>query len=110
MNLKIEPHSINRDALLKLFLDTRRFMVDFDFKFKPHGITFSSPAILNIETYGLDLSGIDEDKLGLFYDNLEKGEWEKMEVEKIIINKETGHIRVVNGQLPHFSRYAIGAE
>ncbi len=110
VNLKIEPHSISRDALLKLFVDTRRFMVDFDFKFKPHGIAFSSPAILNIEAKGLDLSGIDENKLGLYYDNPETGEWEPMEVEKIIINKETGYIRVINGQLPHFSRYAIGAE
>lgn len=106
-SFKVLPHTINESALLKLQLDESLLSGDVGVEFTPHGIVFSSPALLNIEVRNADLSQIDPERLGLYYTSTESGEWEKMTVEEIIIDQENGYLKVVNAQIPHFSRYAL---
>ncbi len=112
VELTILPGTISQDAEVKLTVDDENFMGNVDVVFSPHGVTFSQPAVLNMYAEGLDFSGYNLDDIDLYYDNQETGEWELMERDDFYIEQdaEGGEIRVTNGKLPHFSRYAIGAE
>ena len=110
MTLKVFAGTISRDAHLIMRLDDRELEGNVDVRFRPHGITFSSPALLNIEAKNLDLSGVNPDDINIYYYNPETGQWEVMQSYAVIVNEVNGYVKVVDGQLPHFSRYAIGAE
>ncbi len=110
MTLRILPKTISDDVEVSISLDDQQFIGNMDVVFQPHGITFSQPAILNIAASGLDLTGMNPNAIDIYYDNTETGQWEKMEREAILVNIVDGAIVVVNALLPHFSRYAIGAE
>jgi len=103
MTLKVLAETISRDAVLQMGLDDQKFIMSFG----PHGITFSQPALLNIEVKNLDLSGANPETLALYYLDSKKGEWEKMQTAEIIVNQEEGYLKFVDGQIPHFSRYAV---
>ena len=83
-----------------------------DATFYPHGITFSGdkPALLNIGAKNVDLSGVNPNTLRLYYDNEETGQWEEIQTYDIIVKQDEGYVKVINAELWHFSRYAIGAE
>jgi len=78
-----------------------------DMEFGPHGTTFLTPVLLNITAVGLDLREVNEETLALYYDNPETGQWEKVVNEGIEILKSSVYLRVLNAELPHFSRYAV---
>ncbi len=98
--------TISQDAELVLSLDDQILLGNVDVTFTPHGITFSSPALLNIEASGLDLANIPS-KIGCYYDNPDTGQWEKMETGDVIIKQDEGYIKIIDAQIPHFSRYAV---
>jgi len=108
--LQILPGTISEDAQVSISIDDEQFIGNLDVEFKPHGITFSQPAILNIKAYGLDLSGFDPNSIDIYYDNPDTGQWELMPRDDIYVNVSLGLVRVTNARIPHFSRYAIGAE
>ena len=106
ISLTVSPKAISSDANLILSLDDQYL----DIAFNPHGITFSDPALLNIEAQNLDLSGIDPDQINIHYDNPDTGQWEVVPSYDIIVDAEERYLRVVDAQLPHFSRYAIAID
>ena len=55
----------------------------------------------------LNLKKVNPATLAIYYDNTETGQWEKMEAEQVIVNEKYGFLRIVDGQIPHFSRYAV---
>ncbi len=110
VSLDIPANSISDDAEIELSLETTELLGGVAVTFEPHGITFSDPAVLNIEAHGVDFTGIDPNAVNVYYDNLETGQWELMQRDNIIIDVNAGTVRVINAKLPHFSRYAIGAE
>lgn len=109
-HLVVQPNSMSEDAEIGLTVDDQNFAGAVDVEFSPHGIVFSQPALLTMYAYGLDLSGVDVDNLNFYYDNQETGLWEPMEYEQLYVSEEQGIIFILNGELPHFSRYAIGSE
>ncbi len=106
-NIKVEldvmPCCIKEDVELSMTLDDQCV----DMEFGPHGTTFLVPILLNITALGLDLREVNEETLDLYYDNPETGQWEKVVNEGIEILKSSGYLRVLNAELPHFSRYAV---
>lgn len=111
ISLNVENGSISEDAELSLSLDDADFFIgNFDMVFAPHGIVFSNPALLNIEIKNADFSNLNPDDLNIYYDNPDTGEWELMESDEVIVDASTGYIKIVDGEIPHFSRYAIGTE
>jgi hypothetical protein len=70
-------------------------------EFGPHGTVFNKPVRVALSYRTADLTGVDENKLQMFYFNEETGIWELIggrvdtEKKKIIV------------QLKHFSRYAL---
>jgi len=103
MTLTVLAGAISRDAVLQMGLDDQSFLMSFG----PHGITFSPPALLNIEARNVDLSGVNPETLTLYYLDSKTDEWVEMQTAEIIVNQEEGYLKFVDGQIPHFSRYAV---
>ena len=111
--LKVFSQTISEDADLVLRMYDDLSAGNVDVSFEPHGITYSQPALLNIEVLNADLSGLSKGKksspLSLYYVNQETGQWERMQTYDIVVNETDGYIKIIDAQIPHFSRYAIGA-
>ena len=110
VTLDFPPQAVNEKVNVSLKIMRGFFMGFVELEYSPHGLIFNMPAILNIRGHNLDLSGIDPnvvDKIELYYTSQENGVWVKMRCKEIFIDLETGTFRVVDGELPHFSRYAL---
>ena len=118
IELEFLPYALSESAEISLTVDDYQFLGNLDVEFNPHGITFNKPAILNfeieIQDYYPESSTLDFGDLDIYYDNQETGQWELMPRKSISIEyDEKDHeleIEVEDAKLPHFSRYAIGAE
>ena len=112
--LQVLPGALSEDKALQLEIDDEQFLGNFDVVFFQHGTVFSRPAILNIviEIDDIDPSSLNLDNLDIYYDNPATGQWELMprDAINIDIDDDEIEIEVVNARIPHFSRYAIGAE
>ncbi len=111
VKFKVMPASITEDLEITISTDDEELAGNIFLTFGPHGTDFNPPAILDIEVSGLDLSGWSHGKnhgINIFYVN--DGDWEVMKTEKITIKKNEGYLKIKGAELPHFSRYAIGAE
>ena len=75
-------------------------------EFGPPGTVFANPALLNIIAVNLNLKKVNLQTLGIYYDNPETGQWQKIASENVVVDKEHGFLRIRNAQIPHFSRYA----
>jgi len=107
LTLKVFSETISEDAELVMSLDDQVLVGNVDVGFSPHGITFSSPALLTIEAKSLDLSGVNPHLINIYYDNPETGEWELMNSYGVIVKSEDGYVKIIDAELPHFSRYAV---
>jgi WD40 repeat protein len=110
VTLDISAGAIDNDDDFSLSLETTELMGGVSVTFGPHGTIFNQPAILNLTAHGVDFSGVDPNAINIYYDNQETGVWEPMERDDLIIDVNAGTIQVINAQLPHFSRYAVGGE
>jgi hypothetical protein len=110
VNFQVLPGAVQQDLDLSMSTDDELLMGDVYLTFGPHGTIFSPPAVLNIDAFGLDLSGIDPQAINVYYDNEEVGTWELMQSTEIIVKPDENYLKVVGALLPHFSRYAIGGD
>ena len=104
---KVFSETISQDAGLVLRMTDALLSGEVDVSFQPHGITFSVPALLNIEATNIDLSGVNPNNIGIYYVNEDTGEWEEMQTYDIIVKKTEGYLKIVDAEIPHFSRYAV---
>jgi len=107
VSLLIPPGALDEDTELSLTLNAGTVGGEVDMVFSPHGTIFNTPAILNIKALRLDLGGLCEEEIDIYYDNQEKGCWDTMESHFVKANLKGGFIIVKNALLPHFSRYAM---
>ena len=113
VTFELPPGAIEEELEISICMDDEQLSGDIFIEFGPHGIFFKEPAKLNIEIYGLKFKKGDDfevEDLGLYYVNQETGLWEKMKFKKIQVDRKKGTIKVIDAELPHFSRYAIGSE
>ncbi len=106
ITFKVFDNTISEDAWLKLRMNDGVLSGDVDAEFQPHGITFSKPAVFNIEAKYVDLTGVNPSTVALYYVN-DNGEWEKMKTEEISVKIDDGIIKIMDAEIPHFSRYAV---
>ena len=74
--------------------------------FYPSPYTFNYPLSYTVEYHNLDLSGINPSTIDFYY-LAEDGSLQKANYDSIEVDIETGYLKVVNAQLPHFSRYGF---
>ena len=107
--LKVFPQTIDFTKTISMTFDDQNYEGFTDLVFGPHGTQFSSPAHLNMQAEGLDLSDVDPNNVTLYYVN-DNGVWEEMVVESILIDVDDGKVKIKNAQIPHFSRYALAED
>ncbi len=49
---------------------------------------------------------VNLETLAIYYYNPQTGQWEKIDSENVVVDKEHGFLRIRNAQITHFSRYA----
>ena len=98
-SISFAPGCVPEDVTISMEIDDETGVSTF----QPH-LVFNTPAILNQTFTGLDLTGLDPNNIQLSYLALD-GTYEVMEYDQLIVDVETGTITVVNGKIPHFSRY-----
>ncbi len=74
--------------------------------FSPSPTTFEKPVLYSIEYYGVDLSGINPNKVDFYYID-GNGKLVKAKYDNIVIDVDKGLLAVYKAQLPHFSRYGF---
>ena len=102
VSLTVLPHSVKDTTELSLSMNKK----SFDMEFGPPGTVFAKPALLNIIAVNLNLKKVNLETLAIYYDNPETGQWQKIDSENVVVDKEHGFLRIRNTQIPHFSRYA----
>ena len=102
VSLTVLPHSVKDTTELSLRMDKK----SFDMEFGPSGTVFAKPALLNIIAVNLKLKKVNLETLAIYYDNPETGQWQKIDSENVVVDKEHGFLRIRNAQITHFSRYA----
>lgn len=106
LEFQVLPHSLSDSAKISMSLpDGLQMLADVDMTFGPSGTVFEPAAQLEIDARGLDLSGIDPNKIGFFFYNKEEGFWEKMEAT-VEVHEASQRVHVTT-YVSHFSRYAI---
>ncbi len=83
-------------------LDSETVTADFS----PSPTTFDKPVLYSIEYSGVDLSGVNPNKVDFYYID-GNGKLVKAKYDDIVIDVENGFLGVYNAQLPHFSRYGF---
>ena len=102
VTLTVLPNSVKETTELSLIMDKK----SFDMGFGPAGTVFENPALLNIIGVNLNLKKVNLETLGIYYDNPQTGQGQKIASENIVVDKEHGFLRIRDAQIPHFSRYA----
>lgn len=110
VSLNIPAGAVNVDVEIEMSMETTELVGDVALTFSPHGTVFNTPAILNITAHGVDFTGVDPNTIDIYYDNQETGVLEPMQKDQLIVDVNAGTMQVINVQLPHFSRYKLGAE
>ena len=99
-SITFNPGDVQEDITVNFNLDSKRFSVEFS----PHGAEFNYPVRLRLSYKDADLTGINEDDLGIWYFNEEDNMWEFCGG---IVNKEGKYVETT---ISHFSQYDVGGE
>ena len=90
------------------FADTRNITMEISNEagvdFFP-SMTFDQPVVLNYTISGLDLNGINPNRVKFYYVD-QNGNLTPTVNDGVSVNISTGTLTVENAQLPHFSRWA----
>lgn len=107
--LVVPVGALDTSRSLTMMVDDELIMTEVSLTFGPHGTKFRTPALLNVDAKGLDLSSWPRNAVPeLYYYNPVTKSLEPMQTEKLVINTRSGQLTCVNGKLPHFSQYAFG--
>lgn len=102
VSLRFAPRSVSEDVTASMSVDSDALM----FYFEPSGTTFLKPGQLTVNARGLDLSDVPAGaEIKLYY--IDGDQWEEMNTQMIRYDVRQGQLQCVNGEVPHFSRYAF---
>ena len=101
-SLEFDKNAVEEDHLMFMLIDDRTGTS----KMLPHQ-EFNSPGILNQKFENIDLSFIEDEKNVKYYYLSADGTYEEMECDEIKVDIKKGKIEIINGRIPHFSRYGF---
>lgn len=101
--LYFPAYSLNQTSIITIDWESTGFL-EGGVEFSPDGLQFNKPVTVWISYQDVDLGGINENDLRIWYWNEALNVWELVGDCVDTANK------MVGGYLHHFSRYALGAE
>ncbi len=99
-SITFNPGDVQQDVNVNFNLDSKNFIVEFS----PHGAIFNYPVRVRLSYKDADMTGVNEDNLGIWYFNNEDNIWELCAG---IVNKEGKYVETTT---THFSKYSVGDE
>lgn len=102
-SLSVPSGAIDHSKTITMSLDDNKI----EFEFGPSGTQFSPGAKLSFYAEGLNLAGLQNDQIGIYYLSGD-GEVIPVPAEQIVVDEHNGKIMVRNAEINHFSRYALG--
>lgn len=108
IQLRFQPGSVADTLLISAEINLNELSGDLSMNFGPSPTQFSKPALITVNAAGLDSAGIPKDpqKIKLVYID-DNGNIVPTTTKKISIDLKKGEIKIQEGELPHFSRYAF---
>ena len=106
VKMKVKSGSLTKDAELSLSMDDLNYFIG-TFAAISHDVELTKKSILNITIENADLSNLEADKIGIYSENPETGEWQKVNAKRVDIDKADGRIEVVKAKMSGFSRFAL---
>lgn len=100
-SLVIPAHAFSGSKNISINLNDEYAVLDFS----PSPFQFNLPLKLNLVYGGLNLNGIDQNKIKFYYISDDGTRTELIKVESNIFNLFTGTIGIVKAELNHFSRF-----
>ncbi len=106
VEVRFAPGSVSDDFVASMTADANYAMTSLNLSFGPQNVTFLKPAEVKMHVTGMNLSRLPAGaELRLYL--VEDGTWVPMP-GTVTFNARTGEVKCLDGQLPHFSRYAFG--
>jgi hypothetical protein len=112
LQIKFEKNSVSDSMVVSVGIDQNELSGDLSLDFSPSPITFLIPAKLEMSVKGLDPASLPAHASDLILvcngqvDN--PNYFEVIKCKEIKMNKKEGQIEVIDGIIPHFSRYGWG--
>ncbi len=101
VKLKFYSGSVSKDSYVTMTADDVSTLCTFG-----PSQTFLKSGYLYVKYEGLNLSGIDPAKVKFVYMNT-NGVYEYIQVGQLKVDKSTGTLELIDGKIPHFSRYGF---
>ncbi len=99
-SLFFPPNALNQDTLISVQWNTQGFISELE----PHGLIFNRAVTLKLSYKDAVLTGVNEDRLRIWYYNDNAGVWE------LVGGTVDKKLKTVKGLINHFSAYALAAE
>lgn len=100
-SLEIPANAFSGVKRITIALNDDYALVDFS----PSPYLFNVPLKLNLVYKGLNLNGLDKNKINFYYISNDNQKTELIKVQSKIFDLATGTIGVVKAELNHFSRF-----
>ena len=99
-SLYFPPNALDQDTLISVQWNTQGFISELG----PHGLIFNRPVTIKLSYKDAVLTGVNEDRLRVWYYNDNTGVWE------LIGGTVDKKLKTVKALINHFSIYALAAE
>jgi hypothetical protein len=105
IKLNFPPGAVADSMIVSVDISNEEMTGDITMDFGPSPTTFLKPALLTFNVTGVG-STLPSDTSKVEFVYLDNGNYVPMDAKKISINSNQGTLTVLDGQVPHFSRYA----
>jgi len=106
VQLRFPPGAVDDNMIVSIDISRSELTGDLSMDFDPSPTTFNKPALLTFEVYGLNVNELpqDYDSIKFVYkDN--NGNYIPMKAKSISVDVKKGELKILEGEIPHFSRY-----
>jgi hypothetical protein len=105
LNLEFPPNSVTDSIIVSINLSQDALTGDLGINFGPSPAYFLTPALLTFTVKGLDPLTLPSNPANIQFVYLDNGIYFPMQASRITVDVKHGSLSIVNGQVPHFSRY-----
>jgi ABC-type glycerol-3-phosphate transport system substrate-binding protein len=104
--LRVPPGAVSSPKMISITVDKNA--PEITAEFGPSGTVFLTPALLDVQASGIDLTGFSpSDHMDLWYVNA-SGWVGTMQYDRFMFDPTRAWLLVTDIQIPHFSRYCFG--
>lgn len=105
VKLNFPPGAVSDSMIVVVDISNDQLTGELKMDFGPSPTSFLKPALLTFTAQGLDPASMPSDASAITFVFMDNGNYVPMTAKKISINLDKGELNVLDGEVPHFSRY-----